>query len=243
MSDDRRIAVVTGGIQGIGAASCRTLAERGFRPVATHLGGGDRAKAFAEETGFPVYEWDVSDYGACETAMAQIREEQGPIDVLVNNAGVNRDKMFHKMSREEWDAVIQVDLGSMFNVTRQVIGEMRDRGYGRIINLSSVNAQRGQLGQTNYSAAKAGVIGFTKALARESASKGITVNALAPGYTETPMVERVPDEIMDNILKQVPVGRLAEPHEVARCVAFLASEDAGFITGATISVNGGLFMN
>jgi acetoacetyl-CoA reductase len=243
MSDDRRIAVVTGGIQGIGAASCRTLAERGFRPVATHLGGGDRAKAFAEETGFPVYEWDVSDYSACETAMAQIREEQGPIDVLVNNAGVNRDKMFHKMSREEWDAVIQVDLGSMFNVTRQVIGEMRDRGYGRIINLSSVNAQRGQLGQTNYSAAKAGVIGFTKALARESASKGITVNALAPGYTETPMVERVPDEIMDNILKQVPVGRLAEPHEVARCVAFLASEDAGFITGATISVNGGLFMS
>ena len=243
MSDDRRIAVLTGGIQGIGAASCRTLAERGFRPVATHLGGGDRAKAFAEETGFPVYEWDVSDYSACEAGVAQIREEQGPIDVLVNNAGVNRDKMFHKMSREEWDAVIQVDLGSMFNVTRQVIGEMRDRGYGRIINLSSVNAQRGQLGQTNYSAAKAGVIGFTKALARESASKGITVNALAPGYTETPMVERVPDEIMDNILKQVPVGRLAKPHEVARCVAFLASEDAGFITGATISVNGGLFMN
>jgi len=243
MSDRGRIALVTGGIQGLGAATCRKLAERGFRPVATHLAGGDRAKAFADDTGFPVYEWDVSDVGACEEWMARIREEQGPIEVLVNNAGVNRDKMFHKMSRDEWDAVLQVDLGSMFNVTRQIIGEMRERGYGRIINVSSVNAQKGQAGQTNYCAAKAGVIGFTKALARESANKGITVNALAPGYTDTPMVEKVPDAIMDNILSQVPVGRLAEPHEVARCVAFLASEDAGFITGATLSVNGGLYMD
>lgn len=242
MSDQGRIALVTGGIQGLGAATCRTLAERGFKPIATHLGGSDRANAFADETGFPVYEWDVSEVSACEQAIARIREEHGPIEVLVNNAGVNRDKMFHKMSREEWDAVIRVDLGSMFNVTRQVIEEMRERGYGRIINLSSVNAQKGQVGQTNYCAAKAGVIGFTKALARESANKGITVNALAPGYTETPMVEKVPDEIMENILKQVPVGRLAEPHEIARCVAFLASEDAGFITGATLSVNGGLYM-
>lgn len=243
MSDQGRIAVVTGGIQGLGAASCRELAERGFKPVATHLGGGDRAKAFADETGFPVYEWDVSDVSACEEWMTRIREEQGPVEVLVNNAGVNRDKMFHKMSRDEWDAVMRVDLGSMFNVTRQVIGEMRERGYGRIINVSSVNAQKGQIGQTNYCAAKAGVIGFTKALARESASKGITVNALAPGYAETPMVDKVPDEIMENILKQVPVGRLAEPYEIARCVAFLASEDAGFITGATLSVNGGFYMD
>ncbi len=243
MSDQGRIAVVTGGIQGLGAASCRKLAERGFKPIATHLGGGDRAEAFANETGFPVYEWDVSDFGACEEAIARIRSEHGPIEVLVNNAGVNRDRMFHKMSRDEWDAVLRVDLGSMFNVTRQVIGDMRERGYGRVINISSVNAQKGQMGQTNYCAAKAGVIGFTKALARESAGKGITVNALAPGYADTPMVEQVPDDIMDNILKQVPVGRLAEPHEIARCVAFLASEDAGFITGATLSVNGGLYMN
>jgi len=243
MSDQGRIAVVTGGIQGLGAATCKTLAEHGFQPVATHLGGGDQARAFADATGFPVFEWDVSDVSACEDGIARIREAHGSIDVLVNNAGVNRDKMFHKMSREEWDAVLRVDLGSMFNVTRQVIGDMRERGYGRIINISSVNAQKGQVGQTNYCAAKAGVIGFTKALARESAGKGITVNALAPGYTETPMVEKVPDEIMDNILKQVPVGRLAEPHEIARCVAFLASEDAGFITGATISANGGLYMD
>lgn len=242
MSDQGRIAVVTGGIQGLGAASCRKLAERGFNVIATHLGGGDRARAFADDTGFPVYEWDVSDAGACEEGMARIHEGHGPVDVLVNNAGVNRDRMFHKMSREEWDAVISVDLGSMFNMTRQVIGGMRERGYGRIINISSVNAQKGQAGQTNYCAAKAGVIGFTKALARESANKGITVNALAPGYADTPMVEKVPDEIMETILKQVPVGRLAEPHEIARCVAFLASEDAGFVTGATISVNGGLYM-
>ncbi|RIA55066.1 acetoacetyl-CoA reductase [Dichotomicrobium thermohalophilum] len=243
MSDQGRIAVVTGGIQGLGAASCQKLAERGFKPIATHLGGGERAEAFAEETGFPVYEWDVSDVSACEDGIARIREEHGPIEVLVNNAGVNRDKMFHKMSREDWDAVLQVDLGSMFNVTRQVIGEMRERGYGRIINVSSVNAQKGQLGQTNYCAAKAGVIGFTKALARESANKGITVNALAPGYTETPMVEKVPDKIMDSIIEQVPVGRLAQPEEIARCVAFLAAEDAGFITGATLSVNGGFYMD
>jgi len=243
MSDQGRIAVVTGGIQGLGAATCRKLGERGFKPVATHLGGGEKARSFAEETGFPVYEWDVSDVGACEDWMTRIREEHGPVEVLVNNAGVNRDKMFHKMSREEWDAVLRVDLGSMFNVTRQVIGEMRERGYGRIVNVSSVNAQRGQVGQTNYCAAKAGVIGFTKALARESAGKGITVNALAPGYAETPMVEKVPEKVMDQILDLVPVGRLAAPHEIARCVAFLASEDAGFITGATLSVNGGLYMN
>jgi len=243
MSDHGRIAVVTGGIQGLGAAMCRTLAERGFNPIATHLGGGDRARAFADETGFPVFEWDVSDISACEDGMARIREAHGPVDVLVNNAGVNRDQMFHKMSRDEWDAVLRVDLGSMFNVTRQVIADMRECGYGRIINVSSVNAQKGQAGQTNYCAAKAGVIGFTKALARESASKGITVNAIAPGYTDTPMVDKVPDEIMETILKQVPVGRLAEPQEIAGCVAFLASEEAGFITGATLSVNGGLYMD
>lgn len=243
MSEQGRIAVVTGGIQGLGAATCRKLGARGFNVIATHLGGGERAQGFADETGFPVYEWDVSDLSACEEGMARIREEHGPVDVLVNNAGVNRDTMFHKMSREDWDAVLRVDLGGMFNVTRQVIGGMRERGYGRIINVSSVNAEKGQAGQTNYCAAKAGVIGFTKALARESAAKGITVNAIAPGYADTPMVEKVPDKVIRNIIESVPVGRLAEPHEIARCVAFLASEDAGFITGATLDANGGLYMH
>lgn len=242
MSDRGRIAVVTGGIQGLGAATARKLDEGGFEVVATHYGGGDTASKFAGETGFPVYEWDVSDFAACEQAMAEIRETHGPVDVLVNNAGVNRDAMFHKMSREDWDAVLRVDLGSMFNVTRQVIGSMRERGYGRIINISSVNAQKGQVGQTNYCAAKSGIIGFTKALARESAGKGITVNAVAPGYADTPMVAKLPEKILERIVGSVPVGRLADPQEIARCVAFLASENAGFITGATLSVNGGLYM-
>ncbi|MFP4536774.1 MAG: acetoacetyl-CoA reductase [Dichotomicrobium sp.] len=242
MSDRGRIAVVTGGIQGLGAATARRLDHAGFNVAATHYGGGDTASKFADETGFPVYEWDVSDFAACEQAMAEIRETHGPVDVLVNNAGVNRDAMFHKMSRDDWDAVLRVDLGSMFNVTRQVIGGMRERGYGRIVNISSVNAQKGQVGQTNYCAAKAGIIGFTKALARESAGKGITVNAVAPGYANTPMVAKLPENILERIVGSVPVGRLAEPQEIARCVAFLASEEAGFITGATLSVNGGLYM-
>lgn len=243
MSDEGRVALVTGGVQGLGAATSKILSRLGFSVAATHLGAEERARAFSEETDLPVYEWDVSDFRACEAGVRKVSEELGPIEVLINNAGVNRDKMFHKMTREDWDAVIDVDLGSMFNMCRQVIGGMRERGYGRIINLSSVNAQRGQAGQTNYCAAKAGVQGFTRALARENAKKGITVNAVAPGYADTPMVEAVPDRIVRDILDEVPLGRLAQPWEIARCVAFLASEEAGFITGATLSANGGFYMN
>ena len=242
MATDQRTALVTGGIQGLGAAAAHALAEAGVTVAVGHLGGGEQAASFGTETGIPVFEWDVSDYTDCENGVAEVEEAIGPIDILVNNAGVNRDGMFHKMTRDDWDAVMRVDLGSMFNVTRQVIGGMRARGFGRIINISSVNAAKGQIGQTNYCAAKAGVEGFTRALARESAGKGITVNAVAPGYADTAMVEKVPDDILTGILGQVPLGRLADPSEIGRCVRFLASEKAAFITGATLPVNGGLRM-
>ncbi|RBI71532.1 beta-ketoacyl-ACP reductase [Roseovarius sp. TE539] len=242
MTKTRRTALVTGGVQGLGAAAARALDDAGVRVAVTHLGQSGRAREFGDETGMPVFEWDVSDHDACIRGIAETEEAIGPLDILVNNAGVNRDGMFHKMPHDHWEAVLKVDLGSMFNVTRQVIGGMRERGFGRIINISSVNAARGQAGQTNYCAAKAGVEGFTRALARESADKGITVNAVAPGYADTPMVEAVPDKIMEGILQQVPVSRLAEPMEIGRCVRFLASDDAGFITGVTLPVNGGLKM-
>jgi len=242
MTDQNRSALVTGGVQGLGAAAAKALADVGVTVAATHLGAGDRARAFADETGIPVFEWDVSEYDACTKGLKDVEEAIGPLDILVNNAGVNRDVMFHKMDRDDWDAVIGVDLGSMFNVTRQVIGGMRARGFGRIINISSVNAARGQMGQTNYCAAKAGVEGFTRALARESAAKGITVNAIAPGYADTPMVDAVPDDIIEKILEMVPMSRLAEPDEIGRWVRFLAAEDAGFVTGVTLPVNGGMRM-
>ncbi len=231
MSDEDRVALVTGGIQGLAAADIKV--------AVTHLGGGETAKAFGEETGLPVFEWDVGDFAACKAGVAEVEEQLGPIDILVNNAGVNQDVMLHKMSRDDWDAVIDVDLGSMFNMCRSVIGGMRDREGGRIINISSVNAERGQAAQTNYCAAKAGILGFTRALARESAPKNITVNAITPGYADTPMVDSVPHEIIEGIIADVPVHRLAQPEEIGRCIAFLASEDAGFITGATLPVNGG----
>lgn len=239
MSDANRVALVTGGVQGLGAAAARSLAEAGIHVAVTHLGGGDTARAFGEDTGMPVFEWDVADFEACKAGVAEVEAQLGPIDILVNNAGVNRDVMLHKMSRADWDAVIDVDLGSMFNMCRSVIDGMRDREGGRIINISSVNAERGQAGQTNYCAAKAGILGFTRALARESASKNITVNAITPGYADTPMVDAVPDEIIEGIIADVLVHRLAQPEEIGRCVAFLASRDAGFITGATLPVNGG----
>lgn len=242
MSSETRTALITGGIQGLGAAAARALAAPDVKVAVTHLGGGDTAKTFGEETGMPVFEWDVGDFDACAQGIADVEDAIGPVDILVNNAGVNRDGMLHKMDREDWDAVLRVDLGSMFNMTRHVICGMRDRGFGRIINISSVNAARGQAGQTNYCAAKAGVEGFTRALARECAGKGITANAVAPGYADTAMVEALPDDILDKILKTVPLARLAEPEEIGRCVRFLASDDAGFITGATLPVNGGLRM-
>ncbi len=242
MTDQTRTALVTGGVQGLGAAAAKALAEAGVTVAVTHFGADDRAKNFAEETGMPVFEWDVSDYDACVQGVKDVEEAIGPIDILVNNAGCNKDVMFHKMDRAGWDAVIGVDLGSMFNVTRQVIGGMRARAFGRIINISSVNAALGQAGQTNYCAAKAGVEGFTRALARESAGKGITVNVIAPGFADTAMVDAVPDKIIEKILKMTPISRLAEPEEIGRCVRFLASDDAGYITGATLPVNGGLRM-
>lgn len=242
MSKSDRTALVTGGVRGLGAAAARALADAGFRVAAAHLGNPERKEAFVAETGLPVFAWDVSDFDACARGVAEVEAAIGPLDVLVNNAGMNRDVMFHEMSPEDWEAVIRVDLGSMFNMCRQVVPGMRERGYGRIINISSVNAARGQAGQTNYCAAKAGIEGFTRALAREGADKGITVNAVAPGYADTQMVDAVPDEIMDRIVAQVPLGRLARPEEIGRCVRFLASEEAGFITGATFPINGGLRM-
>jgi len=242
MSDHSRTALVTGGVQGLGAAAARALAEAGATVAVTHFGADDQAKAFAQETGMSVFEWDVSDYEACVQGMEDVEEAIGPLDILVNNAGCNKDVMFHKMEREDWDIVMRVDLGSMFNVTRQVIGGMRARGFGRIINISSVNAAHGQPGQTNYCAAKAGVEGFTRALARESAAKGITVNVIAPGFADTAMVDAVPDEMVEKILKMIPLSRLAEPDEIGRCVRFLASDESGYITGATLAVNGGLRM-
>ena len=242
MAEPQRIAIITGGVTGIGAATSRMLDQSGFRVAATYLGNRQDAENFTQETGIPSYEWDISDFDACQRGIGQIEDEIGPVDVLVNNAGITRDGVLHKMARERWEAVIDVDLSGCFNMCHAVVPGMRERGYGRIVNVSSVNGLSGQFGQTNYSAAKAGVIGFTKALAMESAGRGITVNAIAPGYTETPMVKAMSQDVLDKIIKSVPVGRLGKPEEIARGVLFLVAEDAGFITGATLSINGGKYM-
>ncbi len=237
-----RVAIVTGGTRGIGRAISLALAEAGHKVAAVYGGNDAAAKAFQEESGIPVFKWDVGDYAACEAGTKQVTEALGPVDILVNNAGITRDAMLHKMTPEAWDEVIRVDLSSLFNMTRPLIGAMRERGFGRIVNISSINGQKGQMGQCNYSAAKAGVIGFTKALALETARKGITVNAIAPGYVETDMVAAVPEKILEKIIADIPVGRLGRAEEIARCVTFLVSEEAGFITGATLTVNGGQYI-
>jgi len=238
-----RTAVVTGGTRGIGEAISKALKAAGYKVAATYAGNDEAAKKFKDETGISVYKFDVSNYEACTAGIAAIEKDLGPVEILVNNAGITKDGLFHKMSLEQWNAVIGTNLNSLFNVTRPVINGMRDRGFGRIIVISSINGQKGQAGQTNYSASKAGDIGFVKALAQESATKGVTVNAIAPGYIATEMVKAVPQEILDkNIIPYIAVKRLGEPEEIARAVVFLASDDAGFITGSTLTINGGQYM-
>ncbi|MGA9826654.1 MAG: acetoacetyl-CoA reductase [Methylocystis sp.] len=238
-----RVAVVTGGTRGIGEAISKALKAAGYNVAATYAGNDEAASKFKAETGINVYKFDVSDYDACTAGIAQIEKDLGPVEVLVNNAGITKDRLFHKMELAQWSAVINTNLSSLFNVTRQVINGMRDRGFGRIIVISSINGQKGQAGQTNYSASKAGDIGFVKALAQESASKGITVNAIAPGYIATEMVKAVPQDVLDkHIIPFIAVGRLGEPEEIARTVVFLAADDAGFITGSTLTVNGGQYL-
>ena len=238
-----RIALVTGGTRGIGRAISVALKDAGSTVAANFAGNEEAAKSFKDETGIPVYKFDVGDFEACKAGIAQVEADLGPVDILVNNAGITRDKPLHKMDPEHWDAVIDTNLSSAFNTTRNVIEGMRERGFGRIINISSINGQKGAFGQTNYSAAKAGLIGFTKAVALETVSKGITVNAVAPGYIATEMVMAVPEDVLNaKIIPQIPLGRLGEPEEIGRCVVFLASEEAGFITGSTLSANGGQYM-
>ncbi len=238
-----RVALVTGGTRGIGEAISKALKDAGYTVAATYGGNDEAAAKFKDETGIAVYKWDVGDFEACEQGVAQVEADLGPIDVLVNNAGITRDSMLHKMAPEAWRAVITTNLDSLFNMTRNVIEGMRARGYGRIISISSLNGQKGQMGQSNYSAAKAGLIGFTKTVAQESAFKGITVNAVAPGYIATEMVRAVPEDVLNTkIIPYIPVGRLGEAEEVARAVVFLAAEEAGFMTGSTLSINGGQYM-
>lgn len=238
-----RVALVTGGTRGIGAAISRQLKQAGYSVAANYAGNDEAAKAFKAETGIPVFKFDVSDSKACETGIKAVVDELGPVEVLVNNAGITRDGTFHRMTFDQWSQVIRTNLDSMFTCTRPVIEGMRERGFGRIILISSINGQKGQLGQTNYSAAKAGVAGFAKALALENANKGITVNVIAPGYIATEMVQAVPQAVLETkILPLIPAGRLGEADEIARIVAFLAADEAGFITGSTITANGGQYM-
>ncbi len=234
-----RIVLVTGGTRGIGKAISVGFKKQGYTVVANYASNDEKAKMFTDETGIVTYKWDVSDYQQCEDTIAKITSEVGAIEILINNAGITRDAMMHKLTPENWGAVINTNLTSCYNMSHAVLSAMRDNKFGRIINVSSINAQMGQLGQTNYSAAKAGVIGFTKALARETAIKGITVNTVAPGYIKTDMTASVPEKVTQMLLEQIPVRRFGEPEEIARSVLFLAADEAGFITGETLSVNGG----
>jgi len=238
-----RVAVVTGGTRGIGAAVSKALKAAGREVAATYHSNDDAAAKFKAETGVHVYKWNVADYDECAAGLAKVAQELGPVDILVNNAGITKDGMFHKMTPDQWYGVINTNLNSLFNMTRPVWEGMRERKFGRVICISSINGQKGQMGQVNYSAAKAGDIGFVKALAQEGARAGITVNAICPGYIATDMVKAInPDVVAKNILPLIPVGRLGEPEDIARCVVFIAADDAGFITGATLTANGGQYM-
>ena len=236
-----RVALVTGGTRGIGLAITARLAADGYRVCAGYAGNEKAAKACAEEYGVEIVKGNVGDFQDCVRAVKEVEEKLGPVEILVNNAGITRDAMLHRMTPEQWNEVIFVNLASLFNMSRQVIEPMRAANFGRIINISSINGQKGQMGQTNYSAAKAGVIGFSKALAQETANKGITVNVVAPGYIDTEMVAGVPPQVLEKIVAGIPVGRLGRAEEIAACVAFLARDDASFITGATITANGGQY--
>ncbi|MBT3915635.1 MAG: acetoacetyl-CoA reductase [Rhodospirillaceae bacterium] len=236
------VAIVTGGTRGIGAATSTALKDIGYEVIAIYRGDTERAEKFTAETGIEARQWDVADFDACREGVAQIEAEFGPVSVLINNAGITRDGTAHKMSEDNWQAVIDTNLGSCFNMCRAVIEGMRARKYGRIVNVGSINGQAGQYGQVNYAAAKSGIHGFTKALAQEGAGAGITVNAIAPGYIDTDMVASVPDDILEKIVAKIPVGRLGKASEIARSIKFLVSENAGFITGSTLSVNGGQHM-
>jgi acetoacetyl-CoA reductase len=238
-----RVAVVTGGTRGIGAAISKALKGAGYKVAASYAGNDEAANKFKAETGINVYKWDVSSYDACVEGLKKIEADLGPVEVLVNNAGITKDAPFHRMTPDQWYAVINTNLNSLFNMSRPLWEGMRARKFGRIINISSINGQKGQFGQANYSASKAGDIGFTKALALEGARAGITVNAICPGYINTEMVQAVPKDVLEkSILPLIPTGRLGEPDEIARCVVFLASDDAGFITGSTLTANGGQYM-
>ncbi|MEZ5669960.1 MAG: acetoacetyl-CoA reductase [Alphaproteobacteria bacterium] len=237
-----RVALVTGGTRGIGAAISTRLKADGCTVVANYGGNDQAAQAFRDETGIAVYKFDVSDFDAVQQAIAKIEAEVGPVDILVNNAGITRDATLHRMSHEQWQAVVDTNLGSCFNLCRAVIDGMRNRSFGRIVNIGSINGQAGQYGQVNYAAAKSGIHGFTKALAQEGAAKGITVNAIAPGYIDTDMVRAVPQNVLEKIVARIPVGRLGHAEEIARGVSFLVSDEAGFITGSTLSINGGQHM-
>ena len=237
-----RVALITGGTRGIGAEISRGMKADGYDVVAGFHLNVQRAQRFQEETGIDILQFDVSDYDACERAVHKLEESHGPVDILINNAGITHDVFLHRMQQEAWHEVIETNLTSCFNMCRTVIGKMRDRGFGRIVNVSSVNGQTGQIGQTNYAAAKAGILGFTKALALENAAKGITVNAICPGYVDTEMVRAIPERVQEVIKSQIPVGRFGDPREICHVVRFLVADDACFVTGSTVSVNGGQYM-
>ncbi|MEE9453703.1 MAG: acetoacetyl-CoA reductase [Paracoccaceae bacterium] len=239
----KRVALITGGTRGIGAAIAVAMQDAGYSVAVSYAGNDAAAEKFTTKTGIPAYKWSVADYDACTKGIKKVESDLGPIEILVNNAGITRDGMFHKITPAQWKEVIDTNLNGVFNMTHPVWPGMRDNNFGRVINISSINGQKGQAGQVNYSAAKAGDIGFTKGLAQEGAAKGITVNTICPGYIGTEMVRAIPEKVLnERIIPHIPVGRLGEPEEIARCVVFLASDDAGFITGATITANGGQYL-